>query len=171
MSLLESMLETAVATSEMSKDDLHFIFSQGERKVYAPGDYLFHESTPRLWAGIIEDGLVEVIRERNGATTFLSILAKGAMIAETAILGDSSHDASAFTRSGATVWQVPSNIWQTIRQSYPDVFYRNVGRIATKQRYAAEQLAVARELLAANQEQIRQEGWLSKEDLDYILKP
>jgi len=40
MSLLESLLETTVATSEMSKDDLLFLFSKGERKTYAPGEYL-----------------------------------------------------------------------------------------------------------------------------------
>ena len=170
MSLLESLLETTVATSEMSKDDILFLFSKGERKTYAPGEYLFHESSPRLWTGIIEDGLVELVRERHDSATFISVLSKGALIAEAAIIGDSNHDVSAFTRNGVTVWQVPREIWQTARQSCPDIYYRNVARVATRLRYAADQLLPVKALLAENHAQLLQEKWVSKEVLDYILK-
>jgi len=172
MSLLENLLETAVATSEMSESDILFLFGKGERKTYAPGEYLFHEATPRLWAGIIEDGRVELVREgQEGASTLLSVLSKGALIAEGAIMSDSSHDVSAFTRKGVTVWQVPREIWQTAKESFPDIYYRHVARLAMRLRYASEQLVLARELLASNYDLLLQEKWVSKEALEYILKP
>lgn len=171
MSLLDNLLASAVATSEMSESDLLFIFSKGERKFYAAGEYLFHEGAPCSWAGIIEDGLVEIELERNGSRNLISVLAKGATLAEAAIMIDTVNSASAFTRSGATVWQVPREIWMATRQSHPDIYYRIVGRVASRLRYAADQLALARAALLINCDQVIQEGWLNKEVLEYIIKP
>ncbi|MRR38680.1 cyclic nucleotide-binding domain-containing protein, partial [bacterium] len=144
MSLLETMIANAAASSGMSESDLLFVFNKGSRKSYAPGEYLYHESTPRLWAGIVEEGEVEIIRGLHGSTTHLSTLAKGAMIAEGALMDESPHTASAFTRTGATVWQVPRDVWKSVQQSQPDIFYRILARVAQRQserlRYAADQL-------------------------------
>ena len=145
MSLLDNLLATASTATGISQNDLMFVFGKGERKVYAPGEYLFHESSPRLWAGIVEEGEVEIVRGLHGSTTHLSTLAMGAMIGEGALMDDSPHSTSAFTRTGATVWQVPREIWQAVKQSHPDIFYRIVARVAQRQterlRYAADQLA------------------------------
>ena len=145
MSLLESMLVTASAATGIPQVDLLFVFNKGERKVYAPGEYLFHESSPRLWAGIVEKGEVEIVCGLHGTTTHLSTLAMGAMIGEGAIMDDSSHTTSAFSRAGATVWQVPREIWKATQQSNPEIFYRIVARVFQRQserlRYAADQLA------------------------------
>ncbi len=145
MSLLETMIANAAASSGMSESDLLFVFNKGSRKTYAPGEYLYHESTPRLWAGIVEEGEVEIIRGLHGSTTHLSTLAKGAMIAEGALMDESPHTASAFTRTGATVWQVPRDVWMSAQQSQPDIFYRILAQVAQRQserlRHAADQLA------------------------------
>ena len=145
MSLLETMIVTASAATGMPESDLLFVFTKGERKVYAPGEYLFHESSPRLWAGIVEEGEVEIVRGLHGATTHLSTLAMGAMIGEGALMDETPHATSAFTRTGATVWQVPREIWSAVQQNNPDIFYRIVARVAQRQserlRYAADQLA------------------------------
>jgi aspartate ammonia-lyase len=170
MSVLENLLASAVATSEMSESDLLFVFSKGERKHYKPGEYLFHEGSPCLWAGIIEDGLVELVRGESNSTALVSVISKGATIAEPAMFGDAGHNVSAFTRTGATVWQVPGEIWQATRLSHPDIYYRLVGRIAIRYRYAADQLPLAKAALLINCDQIMQEGWLTRETLDYILK-
>src|SRR5512138_2452082 len=130
MNLLESMMVTATTATGISKDDLLFVFGKGERKNYAPGEYLFHESSPRLWAGIVEEGEVVIVRGLHGSAKHLSTLAMGAMISEGALLDETPHSASAFTRTGATVWQVPRDIWKSAKQSHPDIFYRIVARIA-----------------------------------------
>ncbi|RNC68253.1 MAG: aspartate ammonia-lyase [Desulfuromonadales bacterium] len=145
MSILDQLVTQAAIASGISATDLYLIASKGERKVYAPGEYLFHESTPRLWAGFIEDGEVAIVRGLHGSTTHLSTLAQGAMIAEGALMDESPHASSAFTRTGATVLQIPREVWLEVRQTQPDVFYRIVARVAQRQserlRHAAEQLA------------------------------
>lgn len=170
MSLLETLLATTVATSEMTESDLLFVFSKGERKFYPPGESLFHESAPGQWAGIVEDGLIELSRDLNGSKTLISVLSRGATIADYAIMGDTTHDVTAFTRTGSTVWQVPCEIWQATRQSHPDIYYRLVSRVALRQSYAANQLPRTMETLRNNSARILQEGWLDKGVLDYILK-
>jgi aspartate ammonia-lyase len=171
MSLIENLLATTVATSEMSESDLLFVFSKGERKHYPAGEYLFQEGTPCLWIGIIEDGLIELVREKGGSQTLISVLSKGGTIAEAGMMGNVAHNVSAFTRAGATVWQVPVEIMQTTLQIQPDIYYRLIARVALKQRYAAEQLGQSQAALQKNYDQIVKEGWLSREALDYILKP
>jgi len=170
MSLLENLIATTAATSDLSENELLFVFSKGERKFYGPGEYLFHEGTPNFWAGIIEDGIVELVRERNGVANLVAVLSRGATIAEEAMLGDFDHTVSAFSRTGVTVWQVPCFIIQTTKQNHPDIYFRLIGRVAQKQRFAAEQLALTAEVLRENRNQVLQEGWLSKESLEYILK-
>lgn len=171
MTLVEDLLATAVETSEMSESDLLFVVAKGERKTYAPGEYLFHEGAPCLWSGIIEDGLVELERDLHGSRTFVSVLSRGATIAEAAIMADTSHYASAFTRKGVTVWQIPREIWEAARQSHPDIYYRIVGRVAMRLSYAAGQLALARAALLKNCDQVLREGWMSRAVLEYIMKP
>jgi aspartate ammonia-lyase len=145
MSLLDTLLESASAATGISKVDLTYVFGKGERKVYAPGEYLFHESSPRLWAGIVEEGEVQVVRGLHGSTTHLSTLAMGAMIGEGALLDETPHSTSAFTRTGATVWIVLRADWDHVKKHDPEIFYRIVARVAQRQ---AERLRHASDLLA-----------------------
>jgi aspartate ammonia-lyase len=139
------MITNVAQATGMSEDDLLFVFTKGTRQVYAPGEYLFHESTPRQWAGIVEEGEVKIVLGLHGTATHLSTLSKGAMISEGAIMDESAHSTSAFTRTGASVWQVPRQVWQAIQQSHPEIYYRIVSRVAQRQserlRYMGEQLA------------------------------
>ncbi len=81
-------------------------FSRGEQKTYDAEEWLFHESTPRQWAGLVVEGEVEIVRGLHGATKHLVVLAPGAMISEGAFLDDQAHANGAFTRQGTTVWQM-----------------------------------------------------------------
>lgn len=171
MSTLENLIAVAVATSEISEGDLLFIFSRGERKIYPAGEYLFQEGAPCQWVGIIEDGEVELTQKIANDDILLSIPSKGATLAEAAMTGAVTHDVSACTRKGATVWQVPVEELQAMFQAQPDLYYRLIAGFALEQRYVAGKLLQTRETLQKNYDQIVQEGWVSKDMLDYILKP
>ena len=145
MSLLDNLLDSASAATGISKVDLTYVFGKGERRVFAPGEYLFHESSPRLWAGIVEEGEVEIVRGLHGTTTHLSTLAMGAMIGEGALLDETPHSTSAFTRAGAKVWIVLRADWEHVKKHDPEIFYRIVARVAQRQ---AERLRYASDLLA-----------------------
>jgi CRP-like cAMP-binding protein len=54
--------------------DLAAIISRGASHPYKAGDYLYHESTPRLWMGIVEEGEIEIIRGLHGSSVRLATL-------------------------------------------------------------------------------------------------
>jgi aspartate ammonia-lyase len=142
---LDTLLEeTAIATG-IAVEDLHALLDRGTRRTYAPGAWLFHESTPRQWAGMIEEGEINIVRGLHGATTHIGTLGAGTMIGEGALLDDTPHSTGAFTRYGATVIEVPRQVWEELRQRRPDIFYRIVARVAQRiserLRYASAQLA------------------------------
>jgi aspartate ammonia-lyase len=145
MSLDPDTIATTAWRIGIPADDLAAVLERGDTATYEPGEYLFHESTPRQWLGIILDGEVEIVRGAQARRTTLATLAAGALISEGVMLDDSPHAASAVTRQGATVWQIPRAALEQVRDERPDVFYRLVGRVAARVserlRHAAERLA------------------------------
>ncbi|MFN8473421.1 MAG: aspartate ammonia-lyase [Anaerolineae bacterium] len=139
------LLNVASRVTGITTEDLESVFARSERVTYAPGEWLFHESTPRTWAGIVAEGEVEIVRGLHGASTLLAVLGEGAIISEGALLDDAPHSTSAFTRTGAVVWQAPKAAWEEMRASNPAAYYRIVGRVAQRinerLRLASEQLA------------------------------
>ncbi|MEY3896397.1 MAG: hypothetical protein RLZZ214_1917, partial [Verrucomicrobiota bacterium] len=59
-------------------DELAALIGEGESYSYPAGAWLFHESMPRLWMGIVEEGEVEIVRGNHGHTTRLATLTRGA---------------------------------------------------------------------------------------------
>jgi aspartate ammonia-lyase len=141
-------LETIAAAARrigIVTDDLAAVVQMGSAESYAPGEYLFHESTPREWLGIVLDGDVEIIRGTQARTTTLATLVPGAIFSEGVMLDDSPHAASAVTRQGARVWKISRNALEQIRSNKPEIFYRIVGRVAARLserlRFAAERIS------------------------------
>ena len=130
MNKIDEVLQRASKRMGMAKSDLEEFFSRGEQKSYGAEDWLFHESTPRQWGGLVLEGEVEIVRGLHGATKHLVVLAPGALISEGAFLDDQAHASGAFTRQGATVWQMSRDEIETYRTEKPDLFYRIVARVA-----------------------------------------
>jgi aspartate ammonia-lyase len=104
----------------------------GSSVTYHAGDYLFHESTPRLWLGLVQEGEVVIERGTQGRTVDLVTFTSGAVISEGVMLDDSPHATSAVTRKGAKVWQITRAALEQVRAGNPEVFYRIVGRLAAR---------------------------------------
>jgi len=125
-----SIIRQAAKTSGISEEDLAIFFSEGRQWVYQPNEWLFQESTPRQWAGIILDGEVELVRGLHGSSRHIATMVPGALISEGAFLDRDSHSNGAFTRGGATVWQISHKKILEIRENKADMFYRIVSRVA-----------------------------------------
>ncbi|MFO1127098.1 MAG: aspartate ammonia-lyase [Rhodospirillales bacterium] len=132
MDVPEPIIQAAAMAADVGADDIRAILTEGERKIYRAGEYLFHESMPRRWVGIIEDGEVELLRGLHGSATVIAVLGKGALIGEGALLSELPHTASAVTRGGATVWQVMRETWDRVRERQPEIFYRVVARASQR---------------------------------------
>ena len=127
---LDDILESVSKKMGVAQADLKDFFKRGEQVTYAAEDWLFHESTPRQWAGLVIDGEVTIVRGLHGTTRHLAELTTGALIGESAFLEEGSHGTGAFTRAGATVWQISQGALAAFRKEKPDLFYRIVARVA-----------------------------------------
>lgn len=102
----------------------------GEQRAYQAGDWLFYESTPRHWGGLVLEGEVDIVSGLHGKTHHLAVLSPGAWISEGAFLDELPHGVGAFTRQGATVWQMSGKRIGEFRKDEPELFYRIVAGVA-----------------------------------------
>lgn len=132
MGLIAELLEQTADAIGIEATDLRDFTDRGTSTVYAAGDVLFHESTPRQWFGIVEAGEVEIVCGLHGATTHLSTVGAGGILCEGILLDDSAHSVTGIARKGATVLQIPRAAVDNLRTSKPDVYYRLVARVARR---------------------------------------
>jgi aspartate ammonia-lyase len=125
--------------------DLENILRHGTWVPYHAGDYIFHESTPRLWLGVVLAGKVDLIRGQHGQSVLIGVAQRGAILGEGVMLDDLPHTTSAVTREGAELWQISRAELEEARKKVPEVFYRLVAHVA---RRLSERLKAATERVA-----------------------
>lgn len=129
----------------VAAEELSALIARGESYSYQAGEHLFHESTPRLWMGIVEEGEVEIVRGYHGSTTRLATLTRGTAFSEGVLFDDLPHSASAVALTNVKVWQIPRAVFDEVRTSHPELYYRMVGhtarRLSARLQSANEQIA------------------------------
>jgi aspartate ammonia-lyase len=145
MTLDSKTIAEAAQNMGIMANELDAFIQRGKLASYAGGDYLFHESTPRQWLGIVTEGEVELVRGQHGHTVSIGLAQPGALLSEGVVLDDSPHSTSAVTRQGAKVWQISRTELETFRAQQSEAFYRIVGQIA---RRLSDRLRTATERLA-----------------------
>lgn len=123
-------LKEAAKASGISEKDLIAFFAEGEQRVYKANEWLFQESTPRQWAGIILEGDIELVRGLHGSSRHIATMIAGALISEGTFLEGDAHSNGAYTRNGAIVWQMSKEKINALRENNPDIFYRIISRVA-----------------------------------------
>jgi aspartate ammonia-lyase len=145
MKLDSKTIAEAAQRIGIKPDDLAAILKRGELVTYRAGDYLFHESTPREWLGLVLEGEIDLVRGQFGKRTLIGTAQPGAILSEGVMLDSTAHGASAVTHQGAKVWQISRSELEKVSQKSPEVYYRLVGQVA---RRLSERLRVASERLA-----------------------
>ncbi len=150
----DERLTRLAETMAIQADELVAIIGEGESHFYPTGTYLFHESMPRLWMGIVEEGEVEIVRGHHGSSTRLATLTRGTAFSEGVLLDDLPHSASAIALTDVRVRLIPRAVFEKIRADQPEVFYRMVGHIArrlsTRLKAANEHLVSGRSPVVAS---------------------
>lgn len=132
MELNSDTIVEAAGRIGIKPEDLAAIVQHGTAVTYQSGDVLFHESTPRLWLGLVLEGEVELRRGLHGHSVQVATAQPGALLSEAAMLDDTAHSTSAVARLGARVWQIPRSELDRLRAEQPDIFYRIVGHVARR---------------------------------------
>src|SRR5262245_51959287 len=145
MKLDSTTIAEAAQRIGIKPDELAAVLQRGAAVTHKAGDYLFHESTPRQWLGLVMEGEVDIVRGQHGQSVLIGVAQPGAMLGEGVMLDDTAHGASARTNMGATVWQIPRAELDKVRAEKPEIFYRIVGQVA---RRLSDRLRAASERLA-----------------------
>jgi aspartate ammonia-lyase len=140
-------------------DELAALLQRGSPVTYKGGDYLFHESSPRQWLGLVLEGEIELVRGQHGQSVLIGVAQPGAILSEGVMLDDTPHATSAVTRQGATIWQISRAELEKVSEDRPEVFYRMVGQIARRlsDRLRAASERIARESGAPELTDVRSE--------------
>src|SRR6185503_14994563 len=145
MKLDSNTIAEAAQRIGIKAEELAAVLQRGTAVTYKAGDYLFHESTPRQWLGLVIQGEIDLVRGQHGQSVLIGVAKPGAIISEGVMLDDTPHATSARTHQGATVWQISRAELDKARTENPEVFYRLVGQIA---RRLSERLRALSERLA-----------------------
>src|SRR6476660_9937902 len=132
MNITPERIATLAQTMGVSATDLAAIIAHGTSHAYKAGDYLFHESTPRHWMGIVEEGEIEIVRGLHGSSVRLATLTPGTGFSEGVLLDDLPHSGSAVALTPVRVWQIPRAVIDEIRVAKPELFYRMAGHVARR---------------------------------------
>jgi aspartate ammonia-lyase len=132
MTALEPAIAAAANAVGADPQDLQRLAKGARLREWQPGEWLFHESTPYEWTGIIEQGEVEIVRGARGDEHLLYVLGKGSMVSEGAILGNTAHFAGGRTRTGARLWVITRETIDHARQENPHAYDRVVARVSQR---------------------------------------
>jgi aspartate ammonia-lyase len=145
MKLNSDTIAAAAQRIGINPEELAAVLQRGTSVTYQGGDYLFHESTPRQWLGLVIEGEIDLVRGQHGQSVLIGVAQPGAILSEGVMLDDTAHGTSAVTRQGATVWQISRANLDAVRTENPEMFYRLVGQVA---RRLSDRLRAASERLA-----------------------
>lgn len=130
MKIQRAIIKRTAKATGIDETDLTSVFAKGELQKYKPNEWLFQESTPRQWAGIILDGDIDLVRGLHGSSRHVGSMIPGALISEGAFLDGDAHANSAYSRNGATIWQITKTKIEELREEKPELFYRILSRVA-----------------------------------------
>src|SRR4249920_2935481 len=145
MTLDANTIAEAAQRIGIKPEELAAVLQRGTAVDYKGGDYLFHESTPRQWLGLVMEGEIDLVRGQHGQSVLIGVAQAGAILSEGVMLDDTPHGTSARTHQGARVWQIQRAELDQVRAEQPEIFYRLVGQIA---RRLSDRLRAASERLA-----------------------
>ncbi|HKP60332.1 MAG TPA: aspartate ammonia-lyase [Polyangiales bacterium] len=132
MKIDQQTIAEAARRIGIAPEELATVLDRGGSVEYNAGEYLFHESTPRRWLGLVLEGDVEITRGQHGSSVVLAVLQPGAIVSESVMLDDTPHATSGVARKGARLWQIPRAELDALREREPRVFYLLVGHFARR---------------------------------------
>jgi aspartate ammonia-lyase len=144
MEITEELVAEMAEDIGVAREDLARFVALGERRRFGTGDFLFHESAPRRFFGIVLTGRINLQRGLAGRSATIACLTEGALIGETLFIDELAHSVSGFALEETEIWAVSRERVEAFREERPEVFYRMAARAA---RRLANRLRETTELL------------------------
>src|SRR6056297_2626427 len=119
MEITRERIEQVAGDMNVSFEELEKFAALGEKRTFTKGDYLFLESAPRQWFGIVLTGKINLQRGLAGRHVTLAILSEGAVIGESLFIDDLDHSVSGLALEEVEVWAIPSEKIEAFREAKP----------------------------------------------------
>jgi aspartate ammonia-lyase len=134
------LLRTHQLTRELAAADLHEIARHCRIGRYDSGTFIYHESQPRRFWGVLLRGSVVLEKGPRSRPRRLYTLEPGDSFGEGSLLDDYPHSSSARVLEEADVLELPREAFTTIASERPDLYRR---LLAAAARIIAERLSSA----------------------------
>ncbi len=135
MEITRELIERVAGDMDISATELKKFVALGETRTFSQGDYLFYESSPRKWFGIVLRGKINLQRGLSGRNITIACLTEGAVIGESLLIDDLSHSVSGLALDDTEIWAIPRAEINTFREEKPETFHRMVARAAQRISY------------------------------------
>src|SRR5690606_36923441 len=122
---------------ELSAEDLEYLTRHARTIGYLRDAFVFHESQPRRFWGMILKGRIALIRGPRGRPEIIHTMGPGDSYGEGSLLDDYPHSTSALVIEPAEVLEIPREAFATIAEERPDLYRR---LLAAAARLIAERL-------------------------------
>jgi aspartate ammonia-lyase len=132
------MLRAHPLARELSADDLDYLAGHACTMGYLRDAFIFHESQPRRFWGMILKGRVALVKGPRGRPHVIHTMAPGDSFGEGSLLDDYPHSTSALVVESAEVLEIPRDAFAHIAEERPDLYRRLLSAAA---RMIAERLS------------------------------
>ena len=116
--------------SKLTADDVALLATRAQVLGYLKGAYIFHESQPRRFWGLVLKGRIELRKGPRGHPRVLAVLGAGDSFGEGSILDDYPHSASAFVVESTEVLQIPRDAIEELGRERPALYATLLGTAA-----------------------------------------
>ena len=116
----------------ISAEELTRFADRGRKHVFPAGEYLFHQSAPRRFFGVVLRGRINLLRGLAGRNVTIACLTEGALIGETIFIDELAHSVSGVAQEESELWLVGKEDIDLFRHEQPEIFYRIVARASRR---------------------------------------
>lgn len=122
-SILQALRAHPIARG-LSADELQRLAGSAQVLGYLRGAYIFHESQPRRFWGLVLKGTIELRKGPRAHPRVLAVMGPGDSFGEGSILDDYPHSTSAYVVEPAEVLQIPREAISDLATDSPALYAR-----------------------------------------------
>jgi aspartate ammonia-lyase len=114
----------------VTADELEYLASHARVLGYLPGTFIFHESQPRRFWGLVLKGKIELQKGPRGRPRVIFVMGPGSSYGEGGVLDDYPHSTSAFVVEPTEVFEIPREAIAKAAVERPELYARLVAGAA-----------------------------------------
>jgi aspartate ammonia-lyase len=127
-------------TRDLAAGDHEYLAGLARAGTYQPGAYIYHESQPRRFWGLLLRGRIALEKGPRGRPRLLYVMEPGDSFGEGSLLDDYPHSSSARALEAAEIFEIPREAFAVMATDRPEL-YRHL--LTSAARIIAERLSSA----------------------------